>query len=186
MFVGHLVSFFHTVLRTPTCIVGWTWNGWSLRSDNFATWARCEFSTPYLIVNWETESTLCLLSISRSKTYCCLVSSLYPASFLLLVSYDYLVVISHLDQQGEVGSPDPPLPEPPKCTVHSFCKTLTASDTSTHGGFSVLRRHADDCLPPLVSCQIPFVPFNCISYFIFHCHMAQLPSFSLVFLGNGF
>ncbi|KAL3649200.1 hypothetical protein CASFOL_005603 [Castilleja foliolosa] len=30
--------------------------------------------------------------------------------------------------------------------VHSFCKTLTASDTSTHGGFSVLRRHADDCL----------------------------------------
>lgn len=34
--------------------------------------------------------------------------------------------------------------------IHSFCKTLTASDTSTHGGFSVLRRHADDCLPPLV------------------------------------
>lgn len=33
--------------------------------------------------------------------------------------------------------------------VHSFCKTLTASDTSTHGGFSVLRRHADECLPPL-------------------------------------
>jgi hypothetical protein len=35
--------------------------------------------------------------------------------------------------------------------IHSFCKTLTASDTSTHGGFSVLRRHADECLPPLVS-----------------------------------
>jgi hypothetical protein len=34
--------------------------------------------------------------------------------------------------------------------IHSFCKTLTASDTSTHGGFSVLRRHADECLPPLV------------------------------------
>lgn len=33
--------------------------------------------------------------------------------------------------------------------VHSFCKTLTASDTSTHGGFSVLRRHADECLPQL-------------------------------------
>lgn len=51
-------------------------------------------------------------------------------------------------------SPDPPPPEPPKYTVHSFCKTLTASDTSTHGGFSVLRRHADDCLPPLVSQNI--------------------------------
>ncbi|XP_010926858.2 auxin response factor 2A [Elaeis guineensis] len=40
-------------------------------------------------------------------------------------------------------------PPPPRPHVHSFCKTLTASDTSTHGGFSVLRRHADECLPPL-------------------------------------
>ncbi|XLT26377.1 hypothetical protein HN873_057669, partial [Arachis hypogaea] len=30
-----------------------------------------------------------------------------------------------------------------------FCKTLTASDTSTHGGFSVPRRAAEDCFPPL-------------------------------------
>ncbi|KAK8583775.1 hypothetical protein V6N12_068034 [Hibiscus sabdariffa] len=44
---------------------------------------------------------------------------------------------------------DSPGPQPPRFHVHSFCKTLTASDTSTHGGFSVLRRHADDCLPPL-------------------------------------
>lgn len=57
--------------------------------------------------------------------------------------------------QGEITSPDPPLPEPQRCTVHSFCKTLTASDTSTHGGFSVLRRHADDCLPPLDMSQQP-------------------------------
>ncbi|KAL3651513.1 Arf GTPase arf1 [Castilleja foliolosa] len=57
--------------------------------------------------------------------------------------------------QCEVMSPDPPLPEAPRCTVHSFCKTLTASDTSTHGGFSVLRRHADDCLPPLDMSQQP-------------------------------
>ncbi|EXB51690.1 hypothetical protein L484_018920 [Morus notabilis] len=56
-------------------------------------------------------------------------------------------------RQSEVTSPDPPLPEPSRCTVHSFCKTLTASDTSTHGGFSVLRRHADDCLPPLVALE---------------------------------
>lgn len=32
----------------------------------------------------------------------------------------------------------------------SFSKTLTASDTSTHGGFSIPKRHADDCFPPLV------------------------------------
>lgn len=37
----------------------------------------------------------------------------------------------------------------PRPRVHTFCKTLTASDTSTHGGFSVLKKHADECLPPL-------------------------------------
>ncbi|XP_057974830.1 auxin response factor 1-like [Malania oleifera] len=57
--------------------------------------------------------------------------------------------------QSEITTPDPPLPEPERCRVHSFCKTLTASDTSTHGGFSVLRRHADECLPPLDMSQNP-------------------------------
>ncbi|CAA6660184.1 unnamed protein product [Spirodela intermedia] len=55
----------------------------------------------------------------------------------------------------EVTSLDPLLPEVEKCKAHSFCKTLTASDTSTHGGFSVLRRHADECLPPLDMTQQP-------------------------------
>lgn len=68
--------------------------------------------------------------------------------------YAQITLLPEKDQ-GEVDSPDPPLPEPLKCTVHSFCKTLTASDTSTHGGFSVLRRHADDCLPPLDMSQQP-------------------------------
>jgi len=44
---------------------------------------------------------------------------------------------------------------PARPVVRSFCKTLTASDTSTHGGFSVLRRHADECLPPLDMTQSP-------------------------------
>ncbi|MED6209532.1 ADP-ribosylation factor 4 [Stylosanthes scabra] len=43
----------------------------------------------------------------------------------------------------EIGVP------PIKSTPHMFCKTLTASDTSTHGGFSVPRRAAEDCFPPL-------------------------------------
>eukprot|EP00268_Persea_americana_P050891 TRINITY_DN557_c0_g2_i1.p1 TRINITY_DN557_c0_g2~~TRINITY_DN557_c0_g2_i1.p1 ORF type:complete len:688 (+),score=142.95 TRINITY_DN557_c0_g2_i1:712-2775(+) len=68
--------------------------------------------------------------------------------------YAQITLQPELDQ-GEVTSPDPPLPEPQSCTVHSFCKTLTASDTSTHGGFSVLRRHADECLPPLDMSQHP-------------------------------
>ena len=38
---------------------------------------------------------------------------------------------------------------------HKFMKILTASDTSTHGGFSVLRKHAEECLPPLVCSSIP-------------------------------
>ncbi|XP_031380201.1 auxin response factor 1 isoform X5 [Punica granatum] len=68
--------------------------------------------------------------------------------------YAQITLLPQTDQ-AEVTSSDPPVPEPPRCTVHSFCKTLTASDTSTHGGFSVLRRHADDCLPPLDMSQQP-------------------------------
>lgn len=58
------------------------------------------------------------------------------------------------EQQAELTSQDHPVPQPERIPVHSFCKTLTASDTSTHGGFSVLRRHAEECLPPLVSVAI--------------------------------
>lgn len=47
-------------------------------------------------------------------------------------------------------NPNPSPPEPPRPKIHSFCKVLTVSDTSPHGGFSVLRRHATECLPPLV------------------------------------
>ncbi|XP_065861273.1 auxin response factor 24-like isoform X2 [Euphorbia lathyris] len=36
-----------------------------------------------------------------------------------------------------------------KTYAKSFSKKLTSSDTSTHGGFSVLKRHAEECLPPL-------------------------------------
>ncbi|MBA0685539.1 hypothetical protein Goari_013195, partial [Gossypium aridum] len=60
------------------------------------------------------------------------------------------------NQDENMVDKEPPIPEPPRFQVHSFCKTLTASDTSTHGGFSVLRRHADECLPPLdMSLQPP-------------------------------
>ncbi|KAL1552734.1 auxin response factor 9-like [Salvia divinorum] len=58
--------------------------------------------------------------------------------------------------QSEPRSPDSPIDEPPRPAVHSFCKVLTASDTSTHGGFSVLRKHANECLPSLdMSQQTP-------------------------------
>ncbi|GAV78096.1 AUX_IAA domain-containing protein/B3 domain-containing protein/Auxin_resp domain-containing protein [Cephalotus follicularis] len=47
-----------------------------------------------------------------------------------------------VDEEGGEGSPT-------ESTLHMCCKTLTASDTSTHGGFSVPRRAAEDCFPPL-------------------------------------
>ncbi|KAE8660508.1 Auxin response factor 9 [Hibiscus syriacus] len=50
--------------------------------------------------------------------------------------------------QPEPTTPDECTLESQRPTVHSFCKVLTASDTSTHGGFSV-RKHATECLPPL-------------------------------------
>jgi len=64
-------------------------------------------------------------------------------------------------QQDEPTIPDPPTEEPPRPKIHSFCKILTASDTSTHGGFSVLRKHATECLPPLV--LIPSILFLLVS-----------------------
>ncbi|KAI5067566.1 hypothetical protein GOP47_0018094 [Adiantum capillus-veneris] len=53
-----------------------------------------------------------------------------------------------LPQQLE-KSFEPDIPSPQKLATHMFCKALTVSDTSTHGGFSVPRRAADECFPPL-------------------------------------
>ncbi|XP_074582858.1 auxin response factor 6-like [Curcuma longa] len=54
---------------------------------------------------------------------------------------------------------DPFLPTelgtPSKQPTNYFCKTLTASDTSTHGGFSVPRRAAEKVFPPLDFAQQP-------------------------------
>ncbi|XP_057471686.1 auxin response factor 6-like [Actinidia eriantha] len=44
---------------------------------------------------------------------------------------------------------------PSKHPTNYFCKTLTASDTSTHGGFSVPRRAAEKVFPPLDFSQQP-------------------------------
>ncbi|XP_010266558.1 PREDICTED: auxin response factor 9-like [Nelumbo nucifera] len=62
--------------------------------------------------------------------------------------YAQITLLPESDQ-NEPTSPDPCPAESRRPIVHSFCKILTASDTSTHGGFSVLRKHANECLPPL-------------------------------------
>ncbi|VVB11885.1 unnamed protein product [Arabis nemorensis] len=63
--------------------------------------------------------------------------------------YAQITLIPEGTQVDEPTSPDPSPPELQRPKVHSFSKVLTASDTSTHGGFSVLRKHATECLPPL-------------------------------------
>ncbi|KAL9246641.1 hypothetical protein vseg_020151 [Gypsophila vaccaria] len=62
--------------------------------------------------------------------------------------YAQITLMPEADQTKPT-KPDPCPPEPPRPVVRSFSKVLTASDTSTHGGFSVLRKHANECLPPL-------------------------------------
>ncbi|EPS73925.1 hypothetical protein M569_00826, partial [Genlisea aurea] len=61
-----------------------------------------------------------------------------------------------LQPVGSKYEQEPPPPSPFLISdIHSkqpgefFCKTLTASDTSTHGGFSVPRRAAEKIFPPL-------------------------------------
>lgn len=64
---------------------------------------------------------------------------------------------------GELGTPS-------KQPTNYFCKTLTASDTSTHGGFSVPRRAAEKVFPPLVG------SINALSHCHAHCRLHQLPT----------
>lgn len=72
----------------------------------------------------------------------------------LLAEQETDEVYAHITLHPEADQTEPTIPDscPPevsKQVVHSFCKILTASDTSTHGGFSVLRKHANECLPQL-------------------------------------
>ncbi|XP_057441392.1 auxin response factor 6-like isoform X2 [Lotus japonicus] len=58
-------------------------------------------------------------------------------------------------EQKEVYLLPAELGTPSKQPTNYFCKTLTASDTSTHGGFSVPRRAAEKVFPPLDYSQQP-------------------------------
>ncbi|CAN1199817.1 Auxin response factor 6 [Linum perenne] len=59
------------------------------------------------------------------------------------------------EEQKEVYLLPAELGAPSKQPTNYFCKTLTASDTSTHGGFSVPRRAAEKVFPPLDFSQTP-------------------------------
>nr|CBA12001.1 putative auxin response factor 8 [Illicium parviflorum] len=66
------------------------------------------------------------------------------------------MTLQPLNQQEQKDSYLPAeLGVPSKQPTNYFCKTLTASDTSTHGGFSVPRRAAEKVFPPLDFTQQP-------------------------------
>ena len=85
-----------------------------------------------------------------------------------------VVIVYQMDE--DLAAKEIPPPSPPRPRVYSFCKTLTASDTSTHGGFSVLKRHADECLPRLVSWSNFAAPYSLHSVyaFLFLCLLSLL------------
>ncbi|VVA97288.1 unnamed protein product [Arabis nemorensis] len=70
------------------------------------------------------------------------------------------IALLPLADQIEPIVPDVPVPDSENFNIESFCKTLTASDTSKHGSFSVLQRHAEDCFPPLVMSKENETPFQ--------------------------
>ncbi|KAK4264568.1 hypothetical protein QN277_025727 [Acacia crassicarpa] len=84
-----------------------------------------------------------------SKILCRVINVLLKAEPDTDEVFAQVTLVPETNQDENAVEKEPPPPPPPRFHVHSFCKTLTASDTSTHGGFSVLRRHADECLPPL-------------------------------------
>ncbi|XP_055825060.1 auxin response factor 2B [Solanum dulcamara] len=84
-----------------------------------------------------------------SKILCRVINVLLKAEPDTDEVYAQVTLLPEPNQDENVVTKEPMPSPPPRFHVHSFCKTLTASDTSTHGGFSVLRRHADECLPPL-------------------------------------
>ncbi|KAI3812821.1 hypothetical protein L1987_17533 [Smallanthus sonchifolius] len=89
----------------------------------------------------------------KSKILCRVVHTQLMAEKDTDEVYAQITLLPETDQ-SDPTSPDEGVAEPARPTVHSFCKVLTASDTSTHGGFSVLRKHATECLPALDMTQV--------------------------------
>lgn len=64
-----------------------------------------------------------------------------------------LIPVPPINEKEALMSPDIAMRS--RQPTEYFCKTLTASDTSTHGGFSIPRRAAEKVFPPLDYTQTP-------------------------------
>ncbi|CAH1453557.1 unnamed protein product [Lactuca virosa] len=99
--------------------------------------------------NQELNQRIPLFNL-KSKILCRVVHTQLLAEQETDEVYAQITLLPEQNQSdSDPTSPDESPEEPQRPNVHSFCKVLTASDTSTHGGFSVLRKHANECLPPL-------------------------------------
>ncbi|KAM5563907.1 auxin response factor 2-like [Rosa sericea] len=66
------------------------------------------------------------------------------------------ITLLPVTEQDQLSFEDENAPSLPHRTRTCFSKILTPSDTSTHGGFSVPKRHAEECFPPLMFLQEMF------------------------------
>ncbi|KAG6700200.1 hypothetical protein I3842_08G100800 [Carya illinoinensis] len=83
-----------------------------------------------------------------------------PSKILCKVVYVHLKAEAHTDevfaqQDKPILGDENDVSLPQRTSVCSYVKKLTASDTSTHGGFSAPRRQALECFPPLDMSQQP-------------------------------
>lgn len=131
---------------------GWCGDRWSVRTDDLATSESCMI---HCLNRWLVLWLISLFSFWR---------------WLFLQQEQKEAYLP-----AELGTPS-------KQPTNYFCKTLTASDTSTHGGFSVPRRAAEKVFPPLVNlCQkVMLQNFNLSTKFInfLSLHICDMQDFS--------
>lgn len=96
----------------------------------------------------ETDEVYAQMTLQPLNAVC--ISSLLHMTSLSFLSVSYTLFYPQQEQK-EVSFLPADLGAPSKQPTNYFCKTLTASDTSTHGGFSVPRRAAEKVFPPLVN-----------------------------------
>ncbi|PIA61681.1 hypothetical protein AQUCO_00300899v1 [Aquilegia coerulea] len=90
-----------------------------------------------------------------SKILCTVVHIELMAEFDTDEVFAQVTLLPETQHKEPTMEKERPQLQPQKSRIYTFSKALTASDTSTHGGFSVLKKHADDCLPPLDLSQQP-------------------------------
>ncbi|XP_024525431.1 auxin response factor 2, partial [Selaginella moellendorffii] len=90
-----------------------------------------------------------------SQIYCRLLNLTLGADRETDEVFAQMTLVPENEQGDQSIDTEDELSPCPKRKLSMFCKNLTSSDTSTHGGFSVPRRAAEECLPPLDYQQSP-------------------------------